>query len=168
FDKCDGGIRRRERDFQFGGGGLESHIGGIQRYASTTIEMFLELARLKPVFAEFDRMVSGIEVRSRKCSVCLNGADGTLIEQNGGPRRTALNAQRGQMNLRLQAEDQLGIFTVAYANFLLRRILEAGFRNLDDIVAGLEIGQPQLTSLRGLVLRFTVEGDVGIILTGDY
>jgi hypothetical protein len=69
------------------------------------------------------------------------------------------------MRLRLEVEDQ-GLLALANADLLLGRILKAAFGDLYKVVPELEIRQAQLAGMSELPLKFSVEKDSCVILTG--
>ena len=69
--------------------------------------------------------------------------------------------------LRLQIEDKPGLFALANADLLLRRVLKAALGNLDNVVLEFEIRQAQLAGVSELRLKFSVEKNSGVVLTGD-
>jgi hypothetical protein len=116
-------------------------------------------------------MVSGIDGGDGERAIGLNGADGSLIDKNQGSRSAALDGQCGQTRLRLrlglEVEDKTGLFALANADLLLGRILKAAFRDLYNVVLGLESWQAQLAGFRELPLKFTVEKNFCIVLAGN-
>jgi len=133
---CVGG---REGNFQFAGSGFQRGIRGGESDGSARIEVFLELPRLESVLAQFDGMVSGIDGGDGERAIGLNGADGSLIDENRGSGSAALNDQRCRTRLRLEVERKSGRLVLANADGLLRRILKAGLRNLYNVVLEFEI-----------------------------
>jgi hypothetical protein len=67
--------------------------------------------------------------------------------------------------LRLQAEDQFGVFTLADGDLLLGRILKAVLGDLYNVILELEIRQAQLAASSELRLKFSVEKNFGVVLT---
>ena len=88
-----------------------------------------------------------------------------------------MDGQRGQARLRLevlrlqvprlQAKDKLGLFALANADLLRRRILKAAPGDLYNVVLELEIRQAQLPGLSDLPLKFSVEKNACVVLTGN-
>ena len=106
--------------------------------------MFLELPGFESLFAQFDGMVSGIDGGDGERAIGLNGADQSLIDENRGSGSAALDGQRSQAEAavadsRLQIEDKRGLFALANADLLLRRILKAALRDLYNVVLEFEI-----------------------------
>ena len=120
-------------------------------------------------------MVSGIDGGDGKRAIRLNGADGSLVDENRGSGSAALDGQRGQARLlrpwlevlRLEIEDKPGLFALANADLLLGRILKAALGDLHNVVLELEIRQAQLAGLSELRLKFSVEKNFCVVLTGD-
>src|SRR5439155_18934710 len=99
--------------------------------------------------------------------VGLKGADESLIDENTGSGSAALDGQRGQARLRLELEYKPGLFVLVNEDFLLGRILKAGFRNLYNVVLEFEIRQAQLAGSSQLPLKSSVEKNFGVVLTGN-
>jgi len=158
-----------EGNFQFAGSGFQRGIRGSERHGRAGIEVFLELTRFESrvVVAQFDGMVSGIDGGDGERAIGLNRADGSLIDENCGSGHAALDGQRGQARLRLEVEGKPGLFTLADADLLLGRILKAALRDLYNVVLELEIRQAQLAGLSELPLKFPVEKNLCVVLTGD-
>ena len=64
--------------------------------------MFLELPRFESLIAQLEGMVSGIDGGNGERAIGLNGADGSLIDENRGSGNAPLDGQRGQTRLRLR------------------------------------------------------------------
>ena len=167
FHDCNGGVGGREGNFQFAGSGFQRGIRSSERYGSADNEVFLELAGLESLFAQFDGMVSGIDGGDGERAIGLNGADESLIDENRGSGSAALDGQRGQARLRLEVEDKPGLFALANADLLLGRILKAALGDLYNVVLELEIRQAQLAGLSELRLKFSVEKNSCVVLTGN-
>jgi hypothetical protein len=120
------------------------------------------------LFAQLDRVVSGIDAGDRERAIGWNGAHRSLIDENCGSGSTAQDGQRGQARLRLEAEGNAGRIASANANLLRGRILKAALRDLYDVVLKFEIRQAQLAGASELRLRFSVEKNSCIVLTGNY
>ena len=75
--------------------------------------------------------------------------DDSLIDEDRGSGRSALNGQRSeprlrlgvQARLRLEVEDQLGLFALANRDLLLGRILKAALGDLYNVLLEFEIRQ---------------------------
>ena len=118
-------------------------------------------------------MVSGIDRGDRECAIGLNRADQSLINQNRGSGSAALEGQRGQPRLRLQilrlqVEDEPGLFVLVNTDLLWRRILKAALGDLYNVVLQFEIRQAQLAGLSELPLQFSVEKNSCVVLTGNH
>src|SRR5208337_2927180 len=131
-------------------------------------EVFLELPGFESVIAQFDRMISGIDGGDGERAIALNSTDESLIDKNRGSGSAALDGQRGQARLRLEVEDKPGLFALADADLLLGRILKAALRDLHNVVLQLEIRQAQLAGLSELPLKFSVEKNFCVVLTGNH
>src|SRR5580658_4426214 len=120
-------------------------------------------------------MVPGDDGGDGERAIGLNGANGSLIDENRSSGHAALDGQRGQPSLglrlrlwlRLEVEDKPGLFALANADLLLGRILKAAFGDLYNVVPGLEIWHAQLACLSELPLRLTVEKNSCIVLTSN-
>ena len=60
-----------------------------------------------------------------------------------------------------------GLFALANADLLLGRILKAALRDLYNVVLEFEIRQAQLAGLSELPLKFSVEKNSCVVLTGN-
>ena len=112
-------------------------------------------------------MVSGTDGGDGERAIGLNRADESLIDEHRGSGSAALNGQRGHARLRLEVEDKLGRFALANVDLLLGRILKAALGDLYNVVLELEIRQAQLAGLRELRLKFSVEKNSCVVLTGN-
>ena len=118
-------------------------------------------------------MVSRIEGCDGQRAIGLNCADGSLIDKNRSSGSATLDGQCGHARLRLgvwarlrlQAEDQFGVFTLADGDLLLGRILKAVLGDLYNVILELEIRQAQLAASSELRLKFSVEKNFGVVLT---
>ena len=123
FGDCNIGVRGREVNFQFAGSSFQCDVRSGERYGSAGLEVFLELPGVESLVAQFNRMVSGIDGGDRERAIGLNGADETLINENRSSGSAALDGQRGLarlgLRLRLEIEDEPGLFALANADRLL-------------------------------------------------
>jgi hypothetical protein len=164
---CNIGVSGHEGNFQFAGSGFHRGIRSSERYSSARLEVFLELPRFESLIAQFDGMVSGFDGGDGERAIGLNGADGSLVDENRGSGSAALDGQRGQARLRLEVEDKPGLFALANADLLLWRILKAALGDLYNVVLELEIRQAQLAGLSELRLKFSIEKNSCVVLTGN-
>src|SRR5580658_9163598 len=118
-------------------------------------------------------MVSRTDGRDGKRAIGVNGADEALIHENRCSGSAALDGQRGQarlglrLRLRLEVEDKSGLLSLANADLLLGGILEAAFGDLYNVVLEFEIWEAQLAGSSKLPLKFSVEKDSCVVLTGN-
>jgi len=171
FHDCNCGVGGLEGNFQFTRSGFQRGIRSSERYCSAHNEVFLELPGFESLIAQFDVMVSGIDGGDGERAIGLNDPNESLIDENRGSRSAAPDGQRGQarlgLRLRLEVEDKLGLFALANADLLLGWVLEAALGNLYNVVLELEIRQAQLAGLSELPLKFPVEKNSCVVLTGN-
>ena len=107
-----------ESDFQLSRSGVQSHICGRQGHSSSDDEVFPDLFRFEPVFAEFNHVIAGIDRRHVQRPIGPNRSNRSLVDQNGGSWSSTLNREKRQMGDGLQVEDQFGLLAFANPYFL--------------------------------------------------
>src|SRR5271155_5562702 len=68
----------------------------------------------------------------------------------------------------LQIENQFALLAFAKANLLFGKILKTSLRYSDNVILEVEIRNAQLAISGELRLKFSVEKDLCLVLSGDY
>src|SRR5271169_1745234 len=111
--------------------------------------MLLNSLRDESILAQLDHVVARRHVGETESSIRLHRSHGRLIDEDLRARRPALDGERGKVRNRLEVEGQLGLFSLADANLLWRKILKAWLADGNHVILWLKIWNSQLSTLRG-------------------